>query len=707
MPPGYQPLSRIALGGELSLRRTYALLAIVALATLAAAVLVPVSSGQPTAPGTPTCKPAARPPRLPLAQGLSISARPNPLTAGRQVRVFGQLVGARHGVNRCGITIVLWRRLPGQRGFSAIARTSTLAGGRYSIIFPAGSVSINREWYATARGLSSRVLAEYVRPALTLTSTATFAIAGDVETFTGQLEPAFRGERVWLQRRAGRGWVTMSGSRVGAGSTFSLNHRFTMGRTEQWRAVLPASTRDLGSSSSVVKIKIAPATGIHKIRHVVIIMQENRSFDSYFGTFPGADGIPLGVCVLDPDNGSCVPPFHDPSDLNYGGPHGVSNALADIDSGRMDGFVAQAEQGMGCTTGNPNCSPCAENPGAQSQQPLCVDVMGYHDAREIPNYWAYAENFVLQDHMFEPNDSWSLPSHLYMVSEWSAYCSNPLVPSSCHGDVQNPNPDSTLAGSDFASPNDGQLHYAWTDITWLLHGQNVPWAYYVFQGTEPDCENDSSMTCAPVQQGPATPGIWNPLPSFTDVTEDGQLANIQSLSNFYAAAKSGTLPAVSWIDPNGTVSEHPPALVSAGQTYVTGLVNAIMNGPDWNSTAIFLAWDDWGGFYDHVVPPVVDGEGFGLRVPGIVISPYAKQGYIDHQVLSFDAYTKFIEDDFLDSARLNPATDGRPDPRPDVRENNPILGNIASDFNFNQTPRAPLILPVHPAPGPASTPPGG
>ena len=670
-------------------------------------MLVPASSGQPSAAGTPSCKPAARPPRLPLAQGLSIAARPNPLTAGRQVRVFGQLVGARHGVNRCGITIVLWRRLPGQHGFTAIARTSTLAHGRYSFVFPAGSVSTNRDWYATTRGLVSRVLTEYVRPALTLTSTATFAVAGDVETFTGALEPAYRGERVWLQRRVGRRWVTMSGSRVGAGSTFSLNHRFTTGRTEQWRAVLPASTRDLGSSSAVVKIKVAPATGIHKIRHVVIIMQENRSFDSYFGTFPGADGIPAGVCVPDPDNGGCVAPFHDSSDLNYGGPHGLSNALADIDNGRMDGFVAQAEQGMGCTTGNPNCSPCTETGQMQSSLPSCEDAMGYHDAREIPNYWAYAENFVLQDHMFEPNDSWSLPSHLYMVSEWSAYCSNPLVPASCHGDVQNPNPDSTLEGSDFATPNDGELHYAWTDITWLLHGQNVPWAYYVFQGTEPDCENDSSMTCAPVQQGPQTPGIWNPLPSFTDVTEDGQLGNIQSLSDFFTAAKDGNLPAVSWITPNGTVSEHPPALVSAGQTYVTGLINAIMRSPDWNSTAIFLAWDDWGGFYDHVVPPVVDGEGFGLRVPGIVISPYAKQGYIDHQILSFDAYTKFIEDDFLDSARLNPATDGRPDPRPDVREDNPILGNIANDFNFDQTPRPPLILPVHPAPGPASTPPGG
>src|SRR5437588_11762231 len=87
--------------------------------------------------------------------------------------------------------------------------------------------------------------------------------------------------------------------------------------------------------------------GIHKIRHIVIIMQENRSFDSYFGTYPGAAGIPSGVCVPDPVNGGCVAPYHDPSDLNYGGPHGFSNAAADINGGAMDGFIDQAERGMG------------------------------------------------------------------------------------------------------------------------------------------------------------------------------------------------------------------------------------------------------------------------------------------------------------------------------------------------------------------------
>jgi phospholipase C len=687
------------------LRRTLALLvsAVVIALLGGAGALTPASSGQSPVTSRPVCKPQSKPPRLPLARGITIYGAPNPLTAGRKVRVFGQLVGVGRGVKRCGISVVLWRRFPNQRGFAAVARTRTVADGRYSFQIPARSVTTNRDWVATARGLRSRVLAERVRPLVTLSSTATFAVAGDVEKLSGTLAPSQAGQRVLLQRRVGPRWVTVARPRVAHDSTFSIAHAFTTGRTEQWRAMVPTTPRNLGSSSPVLRIRIAPATGIHKIRHVVVIMQENRSFDSYFGTYPGADGIPAGVCVPDPANGGCVAPFHDSADLNFGGPHGMGNSLADIDSGRMDGFVAQAEQGSGCNSADPNCSPCTETSSAQSQDQRCIDVMGYHDAREIPNYWDYAQNYVLQDHMFEPNASWSLPQHLYMVSEWSAFCSNPMDPSSCTNALQNPNPDSTLQATTFATPNDGQLHYAWTDITYLLHQQNVSWGYYVFQGTEPDCENDASMTCAPVQQGPTTAGIWNPLPSFTDVTQDDQLGNIQSLSSFFAAAKNGTLPAVSWIDPNGVVSEHPPALVSAGQTYVTGLVNALMQSPDWDSTAIFLSWDDWGGFYDHVVPPVVDRNGYGLRVPGIVISPYAKPGMIDHQTLSHDAYNKFIEDDFLGGARLNPSTDGRPDPRPNVRENNPILGNLAFDFDFNQTPRQPLVLPVHPAPGPAST----
>jgi phospholipase C len=205
------------------------------------------------------------------------------------------------------------------------------------------------------------------------------------------------------------------------------------------------------------------------------------------------------------------------------------------------------------------------------------------------------------------------------------------------------------------------------------------------------------MFCAAAKQSPATPSIWNPLPRFDDVRTDHQLGNIQPLGAFANAARHGTLPAVSWIAPSQAVSEHPPGLVSRGQSFVTGLINAVMRSKEWKSTAIFLAWDDWGGFYDHVRPPKVDALGYGLRVPAMVISPYAKAGHVDHQVLSFDAYLKFIEDDFLHGARLDPRTDGRPDSRPGVRENVRILGNLARDFNFKQKPRRPLILPLHPA----------
>ena len=453
-------------------------------------------------------------------------------------------------------------------------------------------------------------------------------------------------------------------------------------------------------SSTLPSSTTAPTSdqsGIHKIQHVVVIMQENRSFDTYFGTYPGADGIPMQngvptVCVPDPATNQCVKPFHDSNDKNYGGPHGAKNATADINGGKMDGFIAQEEQGrkVSCTNVNdPSCSQTQSEP----------DVMGWHDAREIPNYWAYAQNFVLQDHMFEPNASWSLPAHLFMVSAWSANCKN-QNPMSCTNALQNPNP--LLSGGKRKLPT-RQADYAWTDLTYLLYKNNVSWAYYVAEGTQPDCADDQ-MFCTPKPQKAGTPDIWNPLPWFVDVHQDHQLGNILTLDHFYQAAKAGALPAVSWIDPNGKTSEHPPALVSAGQSYVTGLINAIMQGPDWNSTAIFLAWDDWGGFYDHLVPPTVDENGYGLRVPAMVISPYAKQGYIDHQTLSFDAYLKFIEDDFLGGQRLDPKTDGRPDPRPDVRENASILGDLTSDFDFNRSPRPPMLLSMNPQPGPASIP---
>jgi phospholipase C len=432
-----------------------------------------------------------------------------------------------------------------------------------------------------------------------------------------------------------------------------------------------------------------------KIQHVVVVMQENRSFDSYFGTYPGAEGLPrrdgqFTVCLPDPAQGGCAKPYHDPNDLNGGGPHGTDNGRADINGGRMDGFMQQAETApRGCFFGanDPSCST-KSNP----------DVMGYHDAREIPNYWKYAQSFVLQDRMFQPDLSWSLPSHLFLVSEWSARCKVRNDPMSCVNDTQ-----TAALPPDFGPGPHQPPNYAWTDLTYLLHAHRVSWKYYVAEGTQPDCQNDEAV-CPPVTQRAGTPGIWNPLPWFSTVRQDGELGNIQPVTNLYEDARSGKLPQVSWVTPNGQNSEHPPALVSAGQSYVTGLVNAIMQGPNWSSTAIFISWDDWGGFYDHVVPPVVDQNGYGLRVPGLLISPYAGKGLVDHQTLSFDAYDRFIEDVFLKGLRIDPKTDGRPDSRQNVRENASVLGDLRKEFDFNQPPRRPLVLSTSPSPGPASPP---
>jgi phospholipase C len=433
-------------------------------------------------------------------------------------------------------------------------------------------------------------------------------------------------------------------------------------------------------------------SGIHKIKHVIIVMQENRSFDSYFGTYPGADGIPMrdGVptaCVPNPAGG-CTRPYHDTADVNGGGPHGEPNAVADVDGGLMDGFIRQRDEAKASCT-------IPDDPACNQGGP--PDVMGYHTAAEIPNYWAYARDFVLQDRMFEPVNSWSLPDHLYMVSAWSARCAT-RSPMSCVNDIVGP-----YGVAQFDQAVDQELttgktdiDLAWTDITWLLYAKHVSWAYYVQSGTQPDCDDDSAETCAPVTQSAAAPGIWNPLPLFGDVRQDHQLGNIKYLSDYFSAASAGKLPAVSWIVPSGPNSEHPPASVHRGQAYVTAIINAAMKSKDWKSTAIFLSWDDWGGFYDNVVPPAVDENGYGLRVPGIVISPYAKKGFIDHQTLSSDAYLKFIEDDFLGGDRLNPRTDHRPDPRPDVREDEPILGNLDQDFDFSQKPRPPVLLPTNP-----------
>ena len=432
----------------------------------------------------------------------------------------------------------------------------------------------------------------------------------------------------------------------------------------------------------------ALALAQQKLKHLIFINQENRSFDHYFGTFPGADGIPMKngvptVCAPDPNSGECAKPYHDRTVLDAGGPHSQQDARADVNGGKMDGFLESIDSGGTHFCKRFSFDPSCINIGRRSAD-SAPDVMGYHTRIEIPNYWAYAKAFVLQDRFFESAFSWSLPSHLFTVSGWSASCRIEGDPMSCRSELDKPG---HVAGQKMSA-----IPYAWTDITYLLHENDISWGYYADSEEGEDC---ALMPQACTKDGHAGPKGWSPLPRFTTVNENGQLDNIGTIADFQTALDQGDLPAVSWISPGGSVSEHPPASITDGQEYVTSIVNAVMESPDWNSSAIFLSWDDWGGFYDHVVPPKVDENGYGLRVPGLVISPYAKESYVDHQTLSQDAYLKLIEDLFLNGQRIDPATDGRPDPRPTVREALPILGDLIEDFDFTQAPRPPLILPEH------------
>jgi phospholipase C len=387
-------------------------------------------------------------------------------------------------------------------------------------------------------------------------------------------------------------------------------------------------------SSSPTQTVPPPAAppGLNKIQHFVFIMQENRSFDHYFGTYPGGEGLPPGVCVPNPSGGPCVAPSHDASLVNQGGAHNWINALNCIDSGLMDGFITGA-------VGNPG------------------DVMGWHDSREIPNYWNYAQLYVLQDRLFESITSYSLPAHLYMLAAQSG----------------------GYVGTGQAYPQS----FAFAEITELLTGGKIDWRYYVNRGKTAGAADGG---VADVDSDETTYTFWNPLPAFPAVKNDAtQFSRLTDATQFYTDAQNGTLPQVSWVIPNSTLSEHPPASVATGMSYVTGLVNAVMNSPLWNSTAILIAWDDWGGFYDHVDPPAVDQYGLGIRVPGLVVSPYARQGYVDHKTYSFESWLRLIEERF----GVNPMTG---------RDN--TANDMTDAFDFTQQPRSPVPMDPNGSPYP-------
>lgn len=383
--------------------------------------------------------------------------------------------------------------------------------------------------------------------------------------------------------------------------------------------------------------------GMQKIKHVIWIIQENHSFDNYFGTYPKADGILPGTCLpVLPGSKSCIKPFHMPAgqpicDLS----HEWVAAHADFDSGRMDGFV--------WAEGTPF-------------------TVGYYDQRDIPNYWDYARHFTLADEFFSSLMGPSGPNHLYTVAGQSG------------GLVVNAG---LKAAEKLLDEPDG---FTFATMVKLFTHANVSWKYYVETVPTPAGVTTGGLN----YPNPKKYNIWNPLPGFKAIRNNPALmSHLVDQKEYFQDLKQGTLPDVSWLVPADQDSEHPPepaAPVAQGMWYVTRLVNALMQSRYWQDSVIFLTWDDYGGFYDHVPPPEIDAYGYGPRVPTIVISPYARPGYISHYVYDFTSMLKFIE---LRFGLPNLTTrDLRADPMLDA-------------FNFNQKPNPPLVIPI-PANLPAS-----
>jgi phospholipase C len=383
-----------------------------------------------------------------------------------------------------------------------------------------------------------------------------------------------------------------------------------------------------------------------RIQHIVYILKENRSFDNYFGTFPGADGATSGFV----STGEEVQLGHSPDRTPRDPGHTWQDAHTAIHGGLMDRFdLVQA--------GNVNND--------------LLSMTQFLDS-DIPNYWSYAEHFALADRMFGSIAAESFPNHLYSVASQSG------------GVIGNPGallwgcdapPRTTVERLD-TNGNVSQVYpcFEFPTVADRLEAAGVSWRFY-----------------APV---PGQPGyIWSTLDAIGHIRNSSLWqTRVMPDQQFLDDAAAGTLPAVSWLIPDFAVSDHPTRQVAGvtggistcvGENWTVDHINAIMEGPDWPTTAIVLTWDDFGGFYDHVPPPVTDFYGLGVRVPLIVISPYVREGIVSHTEYEPASILQFIET----RHRLKALT------------NRDVAANSLLDmFDFSQSAAPPLILPTRDCP---------
>ena len=389
------------------------------------------------------------------------------------------------------------------------------------------------------------------------------------------------------------------------------------------------------------------------IKHVVFIVKENRTFDDLFGTFPGANGVSFGM-----DHGTRRPLVRGtdgrvPSDI----PHCYTCAIQAWDHGKMDGFD------QGPPTGD----------WAYSQL----------HRTQLPNYWHWAERNVLFDDFFSSAYGPSFPNHLYTIAAQSGGAHENPIQNLDELQARHETtglfkawgcdslPTSFVPVFD-SEGNEKQLPPCFDFQTEgdLLMAKDIPWAYY--SATEE-------------QNG----YLWSAYDAVRHIRENPQVwqSHIFPVDGVLGDIKDGLLPPVTWITPRFELSEHPEYSFCHGQNWSTRVIDAIMNSPMWKDTAIFLTWDDYGGFYDHVPPPQVDGFGFGIRVPLLILSPYAKTGFVSHELGEFSSVLRFVEDNWGLTQLTHRDADATP---------------LMSAFDFSQDPRPPDPLPIRTdCPGPA------
>jgi phospholipase C len=380
----------------------------------------------------------------------------------------------------------------------------------------------------------------------------------------------------------------------------------------------------------------APA-GIEQIQHIVFIIKENRTFDNMFGQFAGANGATMGTI----STGDVIPLDRTPDPMPRDISHSWNSALTAIDGGAMDQFDLIPGGGY-----DPNLD-------------LYLAYTQYSQD-DIPNYFTYASYFTLADNMFSSLTGPSFPNHLYTIGAQSGRAiNNPRFANGKWGcdspgsDVQVLNEDGTMS---FVTPC-----FDFQTLADELEAIGLSWKYYA-----PN----------PGQSG----YIWSAMDAIDHIRNTRLWTDhVVPTDQFVTDALNGNLPAVSWIVVGGGKSEHPPGRICPGENWTVEQLNAIMGGPlgQWYSTAVFITWDDFGGFYDHVAPPVVDDFGFGPRVPLLIISPFSKSGFVSSTQYEFSSLLKFAEVRF----GLAPLT------ARDTQAN-----DLTDSFDFTQTPLAPLIL---------------